>query len=188
MGRQLTTDDRRQTADSRRQDSATGRPPSAVFDDVQEANVVLQSSFVPRIVVGVVVVGFLLTILALTVPVADQPSEKKSQESDVVYLNEQTFKEQTTSGIVLVDFYADWCGPCQAMSPAIESVATRFKGKAVVAKVNCDMSPRLTQNFKVQSLPTLVLLKDGQEVFRTAGQQTEPELAALLETVLDQQL
>ena len=165
------------------------RSPSAFFkmDDVQEDNVVPQSNFTPRIVAGAVVLGLIFVVLGLSIRIANQPQESQEMhESDVVYLDDETFGEQTASGIVLVDFYTDWCGPCQMMAPDVEKIAARFKGKAVVAKVNGDFSPRLVNQFRIVAYPILVLLKDGQEIFRVEGLQSEWELALLLDTFINQ--
>ena len=189
MDRQQTADDRQQKND-RQQNPAACRLSSASFkmDDVQEDNIVPQPNLRPRFVVAVVA-GLIATMVVLVIRIANPPPEPTGPEvvSDVVYLDDETFAEQTASGLVLVDFYTDWCGPCQMMAPAIESVATRYKGKAVVAKVNGDYG-RLAYQFRVEAYPTVVLLKDGQEVIRVMGLQTEPELVLLLETAINQQL
>ena len=162
--------------------------PAAAFkmDDVQEDNIVPRANLTPRFVAGGIVVGFILIVVTLIIDVANPPPDVP--KSDVVYLDDETFTEQTASGLVLVDFYSDGCGPCQMMAPAIESVATRYKEKAVVAKVNAEMSRRLAYQFRVRAYPTLVLLQDGREVTRVEGLQTEPELVLLLETAINQQL
>ena len=156
------------------------------MDDVQEDNIVPRANLTPRFVVGGIVVFLFLTILALAIHITSQPP--KTPESSVVYLEDENFEEQTATGIVLVDFYTDWCAPCQVMTPAIESIATRYKEKAVIAKVNAEMSHRLAYQFRVRAYPTLVLLQDGREITRVEGLQTEPELVLLLETAINQQL
>ena len=186
MDRQQTADDRQQK-DDRQQNPAACRLLSASFkmDDVQEDNIVPQPNLIPRFVVAVVA-GLIATMVVLVIRIANQPPDVP--QSDVVYLNDETFTEQTASGLVLVDFYSVGCGPCQMMAPAIESVATRFKEKAVVAKVNAGISRRLAYQFRVRAYPTLVLLQDGREIIRVEGLQTESELVLLLETAINQQL
>ncbi len=63
---------------------------------------------------------------------------------------------------VLVDFYADWCGPCKMIAPILEQVAAETEGSAVICKVNVDKEPQLAQKFGVMSIPTLVVYKDGK--------------------------
>ena len=85
----------------------------------------------------------------------------------MIELNEQFFDEGTREGLVLVDFFANWCGPCRAISPTLE----QLKGIKVV-KVDTDESPNLAVRFKVSSIPCLVIMKDGVEVDRMIGVQS----------------
>ncbi len=71
--------------------------------------------------------------------------------------------------LAVVDFWADWCGPCKMLAPAVEQLAEKYQGKALVGKVNIDEEPELAQRFGVMSIPTLVFLKNGQEVDRKVG-------------------
>ena len=70
---------------------------------------------------------------------------------------------------VLVDFYADWCGPCKTMAPILEKVAAQHEGKLRIIKIDVDKNPAVAQQFKVQSIPTLILFHKGQPVRRQAG-------------------
>lgn len=87
------------------------------------------------------------------------------------------FKELISSDIpVVVDFYADWCGPCQAMSPVIQRVATGVGEKAKVIKVNVDKNQQAAQQFNVRSVPTFIIFKNGQQVWRHSGTIDERSL------------
>jgi thioredoxin 1 len=70
---------------------------------------------------------------------------------------------------VLVDFFADWCGPCKAMAPALEQVATEMKGKVKVVKLDVDANPAVTQKYHIQAMPTLMIFKDGQVAAQRVG-------------------
>lgn len=70
---------------------------------------------------------------------------------------------------VVVDFFAEWCGPCKAMAPALEQVATELQGKVKVVKVDVDQSPGITQQYRIQAMPTLMLFKDGKVANQHVG-------------------
>jgi thioredoxin 1 len=73
------------------------------------------------------------------------------------------------SGPVLVDFWADWCGPCKAIAPALEEIGAEYAGKLTVAKVNIDENPMTPNNYQVRGIPTLILFKDGKPVDTQVG-------------------
>lgn len=85
---------------------------------------------------------------------------------------------------VLVDFYADWCGPCQMASPIVENLAKSFAGRLKVAKVNIDTSPQIAANLGVMSIPTFVVFKDGKEQERLVGFPGEDGLRNLIGKVI----
>jgi thioredoxin len=70
---------------------------------------------------------------------------------------------------VVVDFYAEWCGPCKAMAPALEQIATELKGKVKVVKLDVDQNPDTTQKYRIQAMPTLMVFKDGNVVNQKVG-------------------
>jgi thioredoxin 1 len=70
---------------------------------------------------------------------------------------------------VVVDFFAEWCGPCKAMAPALEQVAEEMKGKVKVVKVDVDRSPAVTQQYRIQAMPTLMVFKDGKVANQHVG-------------------
>lgn len=84
-------------------------------------------------------------------------------------LTDASFSKETASGIILVDFYAEWCGPCRMMSPILEQVASELQGEAVIAKLDIDSEQKTAGQFRVTSVPTLVLFKNGKEVNRLIG-------------------
>ena len=80
---------------------------------------------------------------------------------------------------VLVDFYADWCGPCNAMTPVIEELATELDGKAKVGKINVDENSDIAVEYNVMSIPTLIIFKNGKEEKRLVGLRDKEELLNL---------
>ena len=98
----------------------------------------------------------------------------------VVKLNQENFAEAVKSGRALVDFYADWCGPCRMMAPILEAVAAE-KEDLLVAKVNVDENADLASRYGVMSIPTLVVLEDGEEIKRIVGARPKDALLSEIE-------
>lgn len=85
-------------------------------------------------------------------------------------LDNSNFKETINNNeVVLVDFYADWCPPCQALHPTLETLDIEFEGRATIAKINVDQNPELAQQFQVRSIPAIFYFKNGQMVEKQAG-------------------
>lgn len=102
-------------------------------------------------------------------------------------LNHQDFNETLQNNeVVLVDFYADWCGPCQALSPTLENVSNEFKDRAIVAKVNVDKSPELSQQLQVRSIPALFYFKNGKVVSKQVGLQSQSIISQTISNLLNQ--
>ena len=88
----------------------------------------------------------------------------------VKHLNTEEFEAVVEAApLAMVDFWADWCGPCKMLSPTIEALAEQYEGKALVAKINVDEEPELARTFGVMSIPTVVFLKNGREFDRKVG-------------------
>lgn len=93
-------------------------------------------------------------------------------------LNSENFEKEVLNSEkpVLVDFYADWCGPCKMMGPIIEEIANELQGKAKVGKINVDENQDLAIQYEVMSIPTMVVFKNGKEAKRFVGVRDKEEL------------
>ena len=110
--------------------------------------------------------------------------ERKSGTSppSVIVLSDFNFKETVSRyPLMLVDFWAPWCGPCRIVSPIVEELAEELKGKVVFGKLNVDENQRIAAEFQIFSIPTLVLLKNGVEVDRIIGAVPKRMIKAALE-------
>lgn len=88
-----------------------------------------------------------------------------------------------TAGVpILADFYADWCGPCKAMAPALDELAADRTGRLLVAKIDTDRAPRLSSELGIRGIPTLILYRDGSEVRRQTGAVSRETLDRMVET------
>ena len=99
----------------------------------------------------------------------------------VIELDGTTYDDTVKSGVVLVDFWAPWCGPCKMQTPILEKVAAAVGDKAVISKVNVDESPDLAAKYGIRSIPTLVLLKDGENKQQFVGLQQEAALVSAID-------
>lgn len=90
-------------------------------------------------------------------------------------VSDATFDKEVlkSSEPVLVDFHAEWCGPCKAMAPALEQVAAELKGKVKVVKLDVDQNPEVTTNYHIQAMPTLLIFKDGKVAAQRVGALTQ---------------
>ena len=87
-----------------------------------------------------------------------------------VHFTKEGFEKALASGqLMMVDFWADWCGPCKMLSPVIEGLGDDYEGKAIVGKINVDEEQELAIRYGVMSIPTVIFFKDGEEVERKVG-------------------
>jgi thioredoxin 1 len=90
---------------------------------------------------------------------------------DVQGITDANFQQEVleTGGLVLVDFWADWCGPCRRLAPTVDAIASELRGKVKVVKLNVDENPKAVEQFRIRSIPTLMLFNAGRVVEITVG-------------------
>ena len=93
---------------------------------------------------------------------------------EIIKANDNNFEDVIKSGISLVDFYADWCGPCQALAPILDDIAKEADFNII--KVNVDDAPNIAAKFQVVSIPTMIIFKDGEMVEKTVGVKQKDEI------------
>ncbi len=90
-------------------------------------------------------------------------------------------KALDTDGVAVIDFWAEWCGPCRIIAPIIEELAGEYDGKALIGKVNVDENPEISMKYGIRSIPTILILKGGEVVEKHVGVTTKKNLSAKLE-------
>ena len=99
-------------------------------------------------------------------------------------INEQNFASKIANGVVLVDFFATWCGPCKMIAPVLEKLQAQYEGRAQIYKVDVDQSNALAAQFGVQAIPTMILFKDGKAVTQHVGFAGAPQIEAMINAQL----
>lgn len=103
--------------------------------------------------------------------------------SQIAMIDAEQFSEQVESGkgLTLVDYYADWCGPCKMVAPVLEQLSTEYEGKVSIVKINADLHPEVLGKYGVRGLPTMMLFNDGKPVEMAVGAQPYSAIKSLLE-------
>lgn len=99
-------------------------------------------------------------------------------------LSKKSFNEFIKKGMVVIDFWAAWCGPCKITAPIFEEVAEEMKGKVKFGKVDVDVNSDLAQRFQVMSIPTIIFFKDGEQVERVVGALYKEDLVEKIQDVM----
>ncbi len=106
----------------------------------------------------------------------------------VMKVDEGTWEAQVAkaSGLVMVDFWAVWCGPCQMVAPIVEDLAKEYSGKLRVLKLNTDENPEIAGRFQIMSIPTILFFKDGKPVEKLVGARPKQQFKQVIDTLLAQ--
>jgi thioredoxin len=109
-----------------------------------------------------------------------------SANDGITHLSDDSFAGEVEQGkgLVVVDFWAEWCGPCRAIAPVLEQLATTYAGKLRVTKLDVDQHPRTPMKFNVRSIPTLLFFRDGKHVDTVVGALPKPALEARIQKLL----
>lgn len=107
--------------------------------------------------------------------------------SRIIAFNDDNFEDEVLNSKtpVLVDFWAEWCGPCRALAPVIEEIAEEYGDNLKVGKINVDENPGAPSAFEIRSIPTLIVFKDGAVVERAVGALPKNQIVDLIDTVLE---
>jgi len=119
------------------------------------------------IVTGVLILSFFIFRAIAMAKIKNTPMV--ADHAKVLTLTDQNFQQQTKNKVVLVDFWATWCAPCRMMAPVLNDLASELSGNSLVGKVDIEKFQSLAQKFKVRSIPTLILFKNGVEINRFVG-------------------
>ena len=97
--------------------------------------------------------------------------------------NKQEFEQLLNNRVLVVDFYADWCGPCRMLGPTIEELASEYAGNAEIVKLNVDNVEGVAERYGVQSIPTVIFFKNGVEVDRIIGYRPKQDYVKIIESL-----
>ena len=102
----------------------------------------------------------------------------------IKHFTDENFETEIEEGVTLVDFHANWCGPCRMLAPVLEQVAKEVKGKASVGKIDIDNAQKTAAHFQITSVPTMILFKDGKEVNRLVGLRNAEDVKGFILAVV----
>ena len=105
---------------------------------------------------------------------------------NIIHITDTSFEEKVLKSEqpVLVDFWAEWCGPCKAIAPLIEEIADEYKDRLITAKIDVDSHQKVPQKYVVRGIPTLMIFKDGEVVGTKVGQLSKSELTAFIDSTI----
>lgn len=102
----------------------------------------------------------------------------------IKHFTDKEFDSEIKKGVTLVDFHANWCGPCRMLAPVLEQVAKDIHGKAVIGKIDIDNEQKTAAHFQITSVPTMILFKNGKEVGRLVGLRTADAVKDFIQSAL----
>jgi len=140
------------------------------------------------ITIGVGLCSMVVLLSGCTQEPPPKPPPKQggaaSSTLEVINLDEANFDTEIERGVVIVDFWATWCGPCKTQGPIIEQVAEEIGDKAKVAKLDVDVAPKIAKRFNIRGIPTVIVFKDGQSVKQFVGVTKADAILAAISSAL----
>jgi thioredoxin 1 len=124
--------------------------------------------------------------MAFQAHISPTPGKEFLSMVKLAHVSEAEFGESVlnSKGTVLVDFYADWCGPCKMIAPALEELAVEYKDRLTIVKVDVDHAQAVAGQYGIQSIPTMIFFQDGKPAHKIVGALPKPALRAQVEKVL----
>lgn len=129
-------------------------------------------------------IPFIITtlLLANSINISGKPSDNPKDKSPIVTLSASNYSTETAKGLVFVDFWAAWCGPCRRMAPILDEIAKEHKDSVKIGKVNVDNYKKFSIDLGVKVLPTIIVYKDGKEITRIKGLVSKDDLVEIIKT------
>ena len=134
------------------------------------------------IITGALILAFAVLYLVARSKIKNTPVVEDND--DIIKLTDKNFDHQTKNKVVLVDFWAEWCGPCKMIAPILDEIATEYEGKLTIAKLNIDENPATAPKFGIRGIPTLLLFKNGAVAATKVGALSKTQLKEFLDANL----
>lgn len=105
---------------------------------------------------------------------------------NIIHVTDSSFEEEVLKSNmpVMLDFWAEWCGPCRAIAPVLEDIAQEYNGKLIVAKLNVDENPTTPQKYAVRGIPTMIIFRNGSVIGTKVGQASKTQLSAFIDSTI----
>lgn len=139
-----------------------------------------------KLLLSITILLFACSFISINSYAFSKNEEPLKKESPIVTLTSSNYEEQTAKGVVIVDFWAAWCGPCRKIAPILEDIAKEYESKVKVGKLNVDNYKKFSLEKKIQAIPTLIIYKDGKEMKRILGAVSKEELKKVIEPYLSE--
>lgn len=134
------------------------------------------------LILATLLAAFTISTVSAATPNSPTEQSEKAKKSAVLTVTNDNFEQLASENrLLVIDFWASWCGPCRAIAPIIEELAQEYKGKVAIGKCNVDENRSLTTRFEVQGIPAIFLMKNGKIVDTQIGYCTKEQLKAKIE-------